>query len=272
MFQDIDYPRLKPVRYTKLNGHISGLCVTGSWLVVTDWVNTSLYSLPDLALHHQVTVKRCVRPRADTAGLVYVPTWQYNGHIAVLQITRGRLEEIRNITAVGGHGRYLPVVGVGPQPGQLCVGQYDPLGLSIINVTEDKLVQEVTLPDQCRNLLSVAALDSGQLMISYWISFPDNHSLAFYTSVTDSPTVLYNMSAVGDCVHSLLASGNNFLAPFALKADLLVLSADGSVLHTVDAVSGKLGVYLHEIFDVAVWQDCVWLGGWYGDLVLLCND
>ncbi len=272
-FQDVDYAKIKPVRYGKLNHAIDGLCVSGSWLVVADWVNTSLYSLPDLALHHQVTVERCVRPRVDTTGLVYVPTWLYNGHIAVLQITAsGRLEGIRNITAVGGYRLHYPVVAVGPQPGQLCVGQSYPVRLSVINTTEDRLVQEVTLPDQCGYLLSVAALDSGQLMISYFISYPDNHSLAFYASVADSPTVLYNMSAVADWVVALLAHGQHFLAAYVFKADLMVVGSGGSVLHTVDAVSGKLGVYLHGINDVAVWQDCVWLGGGYGDLILLCAD
>ncbi len=271
-FQDVDYAVIKPVRYAKLNHSIYGLCLSGSWLVVADWgANTTrLYSLPDLALHHQVTVERCRQPRADTAGLVYVPTWRPNGHIAVLQIISGRLVEIRNITAVGGHGLHFPVVAVGPQPGQLCVGQFD--RLSIINTTDDRLVREVRLPCQCDYLLSVAALYSGQLMISYFNSYPDNHSLAFYTSVTDSPTVLYNMAAVGDGVFASLCHGQHFLVPYLYKADLLVVDSSGAVLHTVDAVSGKLGVYLYAITDVAVWQDCVWLGGLYGDLVLLCAD
>ncbi len=274
-FQDVDYAMKKPVRYTKLTHSIYGLCVSGSWLVVADKSanTTSLYSLPDLALHHQVTVEYCMQPRVDTTGLVYVPAWRPSGcdYIAILQITSGRMTELRNLTTVRGDCLYYPVVAVGPQPGQLCVGQDFPPRLSIVNVTDGSLILTVTLPDPCI-LWAVAALDSGQLMISYYISYPDNHSLAFYTSVTDSPTVLYNMSAVGDGVEALLGHGQHFLVPYVFKADLLVVDSGGAVLHTVDAVSGKLGVYLYGIQDVAVWQDCVWLGGVHGDLVLLCAD
>ncbi len=60
-FQGLDYGGMTPVRYVRLKHKISGLCVSGRWLVVTDgWSNTTrLYSLPDLTLHHQVTVEWC---------------------------------------------------------------------------------------------------------------------------------------------------------------------------------------------------------------------
>ena len=266
-FQNVDYSRLQPVRYARLKHNITGLCVSGPWLVVTDWVNTSLYSLPDLALHHQVTVKACRLPRAASDSLVYVPSRWY---IVVLEITAsGNITELRKITTVGGQDLWYPSVAVGPQTGQLCVAQFDRPRLWIVSTTNDRVIHTVRLPDPCQRLWSVAALDSGQLMISYSVSYP-NCSLAFYTSVADSPEVVHNMSSVADIVNGLLGHGQHFLAPYVYKADLLVMGSNGSVLHTVDTVSGKLGVYLHWINDVAVWQDCVWLGGYWGDLVLLC--
>ncbi len=59
---------------------------------------------------------------------------------------------------------------------------------------------------------------------------------------------------------------------YNLRSDLFVLTAEGLVLHTVDAVSGKLGVFLHDVKGVAVWQDCVWMGSQHGDFVLLCAN
>ena len=273
-FQDVNFARLRPVRYTELNHSIWGLCVSGSWLVVTYWYRdtVSLYSLPGLELRHQLTVPWCRHPRADSDGVVYVPGYRY---IAVLQITdSGKLTEIRNLSSVGGQSLgWWPSVAVGPQPGQLCVGQFDPPRLWVVNVSDDSLLHTLTLPDRCLWLMSVAALDSGHLMISYRVSWDtDTSSLAVYRSVTDSPTLLTNLTTVGDGVLGLTGSGNHFLAPYYRQADLLVLDPDGSVLYTVDAVSGKLGVMLTKITDVTVWQDCVWLGGEWGDLVLLCGD
>ncbi len=57
---------------------------------------------------------------------------------------------------------------------------------------------------------------------------------------------------------------------YLLTGYLLVLGADGSILHTVDAVSGKQGVWLFGVPDIAVWQGCIWLQSLNGVLVLLC--
>ncbi len=268
----MDYKGLTPVRYTKLNhSGVRGLCVSGSWLVVTyGWANTTrLFSLPDLTLHHQVTVERCLYPRADSDGLVYVSAKK---HIAVLEITdSGNMTAVRNITAVGGQILNSPRVAVGPQPGQLCVSSVGPFRLWLVNATNDRVVQTLTPPEQCRGLYSVASLDSGQLMISYGGGSPWKFSLAVYRSTSESPTVLTSLS-VADFVYGLVGSGNKFLAPYVNTGGLLVVSANGTVLHTVDAVSGKLGIFLYFINDVAVWQDCIWLGGFRGDFVVLCAD
>ena len=268
--QDIDYARLRPVRYQRLGRKISGLCVSGSWLIVTDdRITTSLYSLPDMQLHDQLHIESCLLPRADGDGVVYVPGSRY---IAVLQIIdSGHITEIRNITAVGGQSLYFPAIAVGPQPGQLCVGRYAPPTLWVINISDGSLLHNLVLPDQCEQLSSIAALASGHLMISYKVS-STTHGLAVYRSVTDSPTLLANLTTVEDWVNGCLGSGNHFLASYTYDSDLLVLGPDGSVLYTVDAIRGKQGVFLSWIQDVAVWQDCVWLGGYYGDFVLLCAD
>ncbi len=275
MFQDVVYARLGPVRYMDLNHRITGLCVSSSWLVVTDGGTVRLYSLPGVELHDQLTALGCHHPRADSDGVLYVP---YDYYITVWEITKlGKLREIRTLSSVGGQSLWWkPSVAVGPQKGQLCVGQLAPPSLWIIKASDGSLLHTLTLPDQCDRLYSVAALDSGQLMIYYRVK-ASNASLAVYRSVTDSPTLLPNLTTVlavvGDWVErrtGLTGSGNRFLAPY--QSDVLVLGPDGSMLHTVDAVSGKLGIWLHEISDVAVWQDCVWLGGYNRDLVLLCSD
>ncbi len=51
---------------------------------------------------------------------------------------------------------------------------------------------------------------------------------------------------------------------------LLVVASEGSTLHVIEALTGKLGIYLNSATDVAVWKDCIWMGNAYGDLVLLC--
>ena len=265
----IDYARLRPVRYRRLPHKISGLCVSGRWLIVTDYSNASLYSLPEMQLHDQLHLDYCLLPRSDGDGVVYVPG---PGYIAVLQITdSGKLTEIRNISTVEGQTLFYPAIAVGPQPGQLCVGQWDPPRLWVNNISDGSLLHTLTLPDPCDQLNSIAALASGQLMISYRVN-STTHGLAVYRSVTDSPTLLTNLATVEDMVNGILGSENHFLAPYTYNSNLLVLGPDGSLLYTVDAVSGKQGVFLSSIQDVAVWQDCVWLGGYDGDFVLLCAD
>ena len=273
MFQDVDYARLRPVRYTELTHHMEGLFAIGTWLVVTDtWNDTvMLYSLPGLALHDKLRVMSCHHPQADSDGAVYVPGYKY---IAVLEITdSGELTAIRNLSSVAGQSlQGTLAVAVGPQPGQLCVAQWS-LGLWVVNASDGSVVQALTVPDQCRGLSSVAALDSGQLLISCYCKVSwDTYILAVYRSAADFPTLLTNLTSVDDRVLGLRGRGNNFLAPYYYKGEILVLGADGSVLHKVDAVSGKLGVLMYEITDVAVWEDCVWLGAWWGDLVLLCAN
>ncbi len=268
--QDIDYTGLRPVRYQRLGHAISGLCVSGPWLIVTDLANVSLYSLPDLQLHHQVRVYGCRLPRAESDGrVVYVPALTY---ITVIEISdSGNMTVIRNITTVGGQSLLYPAVAVGPQPGQLCVARVGTPRLWVVNVSDGSVLQNVTLPDCRWGLWSVAALNSGQLLVSYQIN-RYTYSLAWYNSVTDSPILVNNVTSMADFVHGIQVSGDHFLAPYIFKANLLVLGTNGSVLHTVDAVSGKLGVWLYGITDVAVWQDCVWLGSQHSDLVLLCAD
>ncbi len=72
---------------------------------------------------------------------------------------------------------------------------WDPPRLWVVNVSDGSLLHTLTLPDPCWRLYSVAVLDSGHLMISYW---RDTDSLAVYRSVTDSPTLLTNLTTVGD--------------------------------------------------------------------------
>ncbi len=72
-FQDVDFARLRPIRYTKMNHCIYRLYVSGSWLMVTnrDSHIVSLYGLPGLELHNQLTVPDCCLPRADSDRVIY---------------------------------------------------------------------------------------------------------------------------------------------------------------------------------------------------------
>ncbi len=275
-FQDIDYTGLRPVRFQRLGHHITGLCVSGPWLVVTDWDahNISLYSLPDLHLRQQARLLGCHHPRADSDGVIYVPA---NYAIVLLEISdSGNMTVIRKITPVGGQRLWSPIVAVavGPQPGQLCVAARDRLW--VVNATDGRMLQELTVPDQCQYHYSVAVLDSGQLLISFRIRSQSTNTvtntLALYRRVADSPTLLTNLTSTADWVSGISVRGNHFLAPYVFNSNLMVLGDDGSVLHTVDAVRGKLGISLYGIFDVAIWQGCFWVGGRLSDLVLLCAD
>ncbi len=132
------------------------------------------------------------------------------------------------------------------------------------------MVETLEIPDPCDWVLSVASLTTGEILISYHVN-PVSYSIALYRSASESPTQLSNLSSVTDWVEAMESNDNLFLMSYNLGGDLLVLPAEGFVLHTVDAVSGKLRIFLHDVEGVAVWQDCVWMGGEHGDLVLLCT-
>ncbi len=270
-FQDIDFSALSPVRYTRLGHKISGLCVSEPWVLVADYWNNTVYLhiLPDLRLHDQLYVGAARVPRAGKDGLVYVPSWY---GIVLLQISStGKMRVIRFLSTVGRHFLNHPRVAVGPTPGLLCVASWRPAALWMVNTTDDSVVQTVQLPEQCEYIWSVAALNTGQLLICYRVAVPFGNRLAFYRSMTESLVVFTDLLPAGDCVYGLAANWNRFVGIYVDHEELMVVDADGSVLHAVDCVLGKLGIHMQETRDVAVWQDCVWLGG-YGYVVLLCAD
>ncbi len=252
--------------------NIFGICISGPWLLATGWYGISLYSLPDLQPNHQLKLPHCRQPRTDRDGMVYVPT---DRHIAVLKISdSGNMIEVRNLTSVGGQSLGFPFIAIGPQPGQLLVAQLYPPRLWVINITDSSLLHPLTLPDQVVTMLSVAALDSGHIMISSYLAGTGRWTsgLAVYRSATDSPTLLANMTSVEDYVSGLTTMGNHFLAPYCLHGNLLVLNATGSVLQTIDTSKWNLETFLYGVIDVAGWEDwnCFWLATVHGDLVLLC--
>ncbi len=269
---DIDYSDLKPVRYAKFNHSMSGLCVCEPWMIVSDYIGNAcrVYRLADLRLMDQLSVAYSHSPRAERNGLIFVPGYRNNVNITLLGINgTGKMTVLRNLTAGGRDLRY-PSVATGLEADLLCVSTDFPPALLIVNVTEDRVVREMELPKPCQTLCSVAALASGEVLIYYSAADYYDGSLALYGSVSEPPTLLTNMTSECDVVLGLLGTGNRFLVPYCYSSELLVVAPDGSVLHVIEALTGKLGIWLYRVSDVAVWQDCVWVGGGYGDLVLLC--
>ncbi len=202
--------------------------------------------------------------------MLYVPDL-YN--IMVLEISDSGNMSVFRILTTGRQSMLHPRVASHPQPDLMFVAANQQQGspqLCVINVADDSVVETLELPDNCAWLLSLASLTTGEILISYRVNDRVNSSLALYRSASQSPTELTNLPSVSDWVLAMVSNDNLFLMSYSLGSDLLVLTTEGFVLHTVDTVSGKLGVFLHDVTGVAVWQDCVWMGSHHGDLVLLC--
>ncbi len=292
-FQAIDYKAWKPVRHIDLGlGEATGLCVSNHWLVVTTgfWeITVHVYSLPDAKQHHSQNFSVPIRRheygssepqfalRADSTGLIYVPCSTY---VAVLEISEtGNLTLVRNITAGGelwevGHIS----LAVGPETGQLYVASYNRPNFTVVhvNTANNSIARTLTLPHTVYSeipepAIGVAMLNTGQILVLclYWENGTTHKVLYIYRSVSEPPELLASLTWWGNC----LGHRNQFLIldrTFA-SVNIRVLSDNGTLLHTVDVLSGRDGVWLLNVADVAIWEDCGWmLGHDEGALVLLC--
>ena len=124
-FQNLDYTRLRPVRYRNLeHGRLDSICVSGRWLVALHWDPTTaqVYSLPGLQPECKLpdVLSDCGDIRADSEGRVFGAC--YN-RVAMLEISEtGNLTFSRNLTAGGRLDGRENTVAVGSTPGQLWVG------------------------------------------------------------------------------------------------------------------------------------------------------
>lgn len=198
------------------------------------------------------------RPRADSDGVVYIPGSRY---ISMLEISdSGHATVIGNLTGQGelqGH----TVVAVGPRPGELCVGHSS--HVYIVNITTDSILRRLARPPGLRKVDSLAVLPTGQILVS-----DRDGQIAWYRSVSESAILLADTPDSGRRV-LMVGNVNLFLVAPHFGSQLFVMDYEG-IWHTVDALNGKDGVWVPGITDMAVWDNCVWVGNDEGSLVLLC--
>ncbi len=267
--QVIDYSALKPVRKAEFQGSfIKGLCVSRDWLLVTHSNNSlCVYRLPELQYQDQVNFSfEIMFPHADQAGLVYIPAWEQSW-ISILTVSdTGSVTVNRNLT-LGNLQGGIDSVATGPQLGELCVLLHNPPRVIILNVADDRVTYNLSLPVGTESVLSVAVLDTGQILVIVYVD--DVMALALYSSYDRSPVLLNNTSPLG-AVTGMINHANHFLLTLPNYCLILVVDAEGKLTSTVDALNGKGGVWLDMVFDVAIWDNCVWVLSFYRSLVLLC--
>ncbi len=306
-FQAIDYNAWKPVRHIDLGlRDADGLCVSKNWLVVITGyrkIVVHVYSLPYGKKHHSQTFAASSRwdpyyiytqkgwrrytpyisqlaPRADSTGLIYVPCSTY---VAVLEISEtGNLTLVWNVTAGGELWQNAGIsLAVAPETDQLYVASYSRPKITItvvlVNTANNSIartLRTLRLPwfVSARPLTAVAALDTGQIFVSclYWEGSDFLTVLYMYRSVSEPPELLAGipLTSPGNCLGHL----NHFLVLDMSDSSIIrVVSDNGTLLHTVDVLNGRDGVWLPHAVDVAIWEDCGWVLGYEeGSLVLLC--
>ncbi len=243
----------------------AGMCVTGQWLVMAggdDPNHTlSVYRLPGVELVDQVLLSytsfyTISYPRANSAGVVYVPGFA--------KITMFLISDTGNITVLGdltagGQLWGILSVAVGPQPGQLCVGQWDPPRLFIINIATDSIIHTLEIPAGVERVWSVAAVANGQILM---VPGGANSILYLYRSV-------YQPSAAEQTVpwqHVVMLGRNNQFVVGEWSGRRLSVGDDEGNWHSVDALTDT-----DRLEDIAVWGECVlYLLDISGHLVMLC--
>ncbi len=247
--------------------------MTREWLVVA-YKNTSMcvYSLPELRYKDQVDFGSDIwLPRADRAGLVYLPG-PPGRLISVLTISdTGNLTLLRKLT-LGGTTREIFSVATGPQLGELCVGISRPPRVVILNVADDNITHNLSLPDGTDVVTAVGVLHTGQILIQVHIGHGVGiyiYVLAFYSSYAAPPVLLNDLKPLSGNP-GMIGHVNHFLFSLGYDSLILIVDADGQLVSTVDALNGNGVVWLDMMLDVAIWDNCVWVLSLYGALILLC--
>ena len=188
-----------------------------------------------------------------------------NKQIIILTVSdTGTVTVNRNLTLGGLLGNIYSVA-TGPQPGELCVTLHNPPRVVILNVADDIITYNLSLPVGTEDVRSVAVLDTGQILVAVDIGYV--MALALYSSYNRSPVLLYHPIPV---FFGMIDHANHFLFTLPGSSLIAVVDADGKLISTVDALNGKDGVWLDVMTDVAIWDNCVWVLSYYGSLVLLC--
>ncbi len=258
------------------------------WLVAVDWrSNITVYTLPDLQLRSWKQVSCHWHPRADTAGVIYLP---YKGFVSMIEISdNGNVTVLGTLNAGDSFKRprhpyeihemclhymrmgynhkcwqdLLISVAIGPQPGQLYMAGRHSSNFYLVNATSDTIIHTLTLPDEINDVIAIAALNSGQILVA-----TNYGKVALYPSVFEPAKLLTDVPHDWAWV-STTANANQFLITVWGASQLFLMDEKGS-WDAVRALNGVDGVWLPTIEDVAVWEDCVWVCDFTSSLILLC--
>ncbi len=226
--------------------------MTTQWLVVKGYESAgetiSVYSLPDLQFRDQSWLSGRPSLRAGNDGVIYVPI-RY-GAISMVEISNTGKLSVQSRLAARGRLRDVATVAVGPQPGQLCAGNIEPLAVYIIDIKNDSIEQTLVLPSGIHDVRSVAALSSGQILVA-----DRDGNLAWYRSVLEPAILLTDTPVTGREV-IMLGNTNQLLVATWWGSQLYAMDSEGG-WHTVDALKWETGVLLPAVIDVAVWENCV---------------
>ncbi len=266
-FQAIDPTALKPVRQANLGHEIRGMCVSKQWMLVTDfyYVGTiRVYSLPDLQLRKRVQVDSHAgnHLRTDSEGRVYIVYVSDAPYISMLEISDdGDVTVLGNLTVQGKLQGTIRVA-VGPQPGQLCAGHFLHVHVYIVNITGDSILHTLVVPPEIEGIHEVAALSTGEVLVA-----DAGGHLAWYPSVSEPAIMLTDTLVTGWLI--MLGNIHQFLVA-TLKGSQLYVVDRKRTWHTLESLNGGEGVWIPEIIDVTVWENCMWVAQEIGDLILLC--
>ncbi len=272
-FQSPNYTHVRPVSYRNLgDDHSETFCVTESWLIAlygwSDLQVAHVYSLPAFKAQSKLPDVGfgCLSIRADSEGRVFVAC---SGRVVMLEISEtGNLTFSRNLTAGGRLSERQNTVAVGSKPGQLWVGYlyWDKADyIYLIGVDNDTVIQGIQESfDSNWNLIFFASqLLTGELLItgSHYIS---KYSIThlYQPAVTLPPT---NLTVTG---YVRLSHRNHFLLVDWQSNTILVLDSQGDLIHTVDDLNGKHGIWM-QIIDVAVWENNLLVCDFNGNVMIL---
>ena len=262
-----DYIRLHPVGYRNLgHGPLRSICVSGRWLVALHLYSTAAHvcslpglqpecKLPDVFLY----VKDI---SGGSEGHVFGGSY---GRAAMLEISEtGNLTFSRNLTAGGRLDGRGNTVAVGSTPGQLWVAAWQGLDghncdVYLIDIDKDTVIQKIN-SHSCRGG-QVSQLLTGELLIQ-WYGNRSSVVQLYQSDITIPPK---NLTVTG---YLLLSHRNHFLLLDWEANTILILDSQGDLVHTVGDLNGKHGIRMN-IWDVAVWENNLLVGDWYGNVMIL---
>ncbi len=144
------------------------------------------------------------------------------------------------------------------------MGQHNSQDVYIINIANDSILHTLKLPDGVFGVWSLATQqDTGQILIG------SPQGVVLFKSVSERPRLFTNTPITQEALVMVAANKEQFLVGVRWGTNVYLVDAEVA-WHTVNALNGEDGVWLTNIMDVAVWENCVYVADHYGPLVLLC--